>query len=454
MPRAHVALAPLVVLSLLSCGSDQASPNPNPNPAPDHLAFTVKPGLTATGQPITPAVEVSAEDASSNLVDSFDKDITVSLASGPTGAVLGGTTTIRAVGGVAKFSDLQISPAGTSYALNAAASGLADAVTTPFEVATPGVAATIEAVGGGGQAQTVVGQPVSTSPSAKVSDRFGTGIAGIEVTFEIAGGGGSVTGANQTTDAGGIATVGEWLMGTTPGTNWLRAVAPGLQGSPAVFLANAVAGPAVTLTRVEGDGQTAQSGTMLTINPSVQVTDVYSNPVSGVPVTFQIVGGGGSITGASQLTGAQGIATLGSWTLGATVGMNTVTATSPGLTGSPITFTATATPFVAAIRVEVRNNYFISMQNGSGGNVGLFGSVAIDTVPVGGTVSWEWIGQVHNVTSLSSPTFPSTPSYSAPHTYGPVTFSARGRYNYRCTIHSSVSPYFGLIGMRGTIVVR
>jgi len=453
MPHVRLALACLIVSSLLSCNSEAGSPRPNPTD-PDHLAFTVQPGLTATGQAISPAVEVIAEDAGDHVVSSFDHDVTVSLASGPVGAALSGTTTVRAVGGVAKFSDLQISPAGTSYALNAAASGLADAVTTPFEVATPGVAATIEAVAGGGQAQTFVGQPVSTTPSAKVSDRFGTGIAGVDVTFEIAGGGGSVSGANQTTDAGGIATVGEWVMGTSPGTNWLRAVAPSLQGSPAVFLANAVAGPAALLVRVAGDGQTVQSGTLVPMNPSVRVTDVYSNGVSGITVTFDVTAGGGSITGASQVTDFRGDAALLSWTLGPTPGTNTVTATSTGLTGSPITFNATATPFVAAIRVEVRNNYFISMQNGSGGNVGFFGSVAIDTVPVGGTVSWEWIGQGHNVTSLPSPTFPSTPSYSAPHTYGPVTFSARGRYNYRCTIHSSVSPYFGLIGMRGTIVVR
>ncbi|MBL0210289.1 MAG: hypothetical protein IPQ13_05165 [Holophagaceae bacterium] len=57
------------------------------------------------------------------------------------------------------------------------------------------------------------------------------------------------------------------------------------------------------------------------------------------------------ITGAVQQTSAAGIATVGSWTLSTTPGTNTLTATAPGLTGSPVTFTATA---VAAI-VTVTN---------------------------------------------------------------------------------------------------
>src|SRR2546430_6529639 len=42
-------------------------------------------------------------------------------------------------------------------------------------------------------------------------------------------------------------------------------------------------------------------------------------------------------------TDANGIARVGSWTLATTAGANTLTATSAGLTGSPVTFTATGT---------------------------------------------------------------------------------------------------------------
>src|SRR5207237_4861537 len=79
------------------------------------------------------------------------------------------------------------------------------------------------------------------------------------------------------------------------------------------------------------------------IPPSVIVKDASGNPVPGVGVTFAVAPGSGSITGATQTTDAGGIATVGSWTLGTTAGANSLTATSAGLAGSPVTFTATGT---------------------------------------------------------------------------------------------------------------
>jgi adhesin/invasin len=51
------------------------------------------------------------------------------------------------------------------------------------------------------------------------------------------------------------------------------------------------------------------------------------------------------VSGANQTTGADGVATVESWTLGGTAGANTLRATVgvDGVTGNPVTFTATAT---------------------------------------------------------------------------------------------------------------
>src|SRR5205823_13507078 len=76
--------------------------------------------------------------------------------------------------------------------------------------------------------------------------------------------------------------------------------------------------------------------------------DANGNPVAQVAVTFAVAPGNGTITGASQTTNASGVATVGSWTLSATAGPNTLTATSTGLSGSPVTFTATGTAGAAA----------------------------------------------------------------------------------------------------------
>lgn len=103
-------------------------------------------------------------------------------------------------------------------------------------------------------------------------------------------------------------------------------------------------GAAATIAKNAGDGQSATAGTAVAVAPSVIVRDQYNNPVPNVSVTFAVTVGGGSITGATQATNVSGIATVGSWTLGTTAGPNGLSATSGTLTGSPVSFTATAVP--------------------------------------------------------------------------------------------------------------
>ncbi|MEO5510778.1 MAG: hypothetical protein ABIS27_09105, partial [Longimicrobiales bacterium] len=69
--------------------------------------------------------------------------------------------------------------------------------------------------------------------------------------------------------------------------------------------------------------------------------------VAGAVVTFAVVTGSGSVTGASVTTGADGIATIGSWTLGTVTGANTISASASGATA--LTFTATAAAGPAAL---------------------------------------------------------------------------------------------------------
>jgi len=95
---------------------------------------------------------------------------------------------------------------------------------------------------------------------------------------------------------------------------------------------------------VGGDGQSATAGSAVGIAPSVRVTDANGDPVAGVSVTFAVASGAGTVDPTTAvITGADGVAAVTSWTLGATAGSNTLTATVSGLTGSPSTFTATGT---------------------------------------------------------------------------------------------------------------
>jgi hypothetical protein len=113
-----------------------------------------------------------------------------------------------------------------------------------------------------------------------------------------------------------------------------------------------------TLNRNSTDPQSGTAGQPVQAPPSVKLLDpgnpnhvplIAPQPIAGVPVTFRVSAGGGSIaaiggSSASTIvvtTDANGIATLGRWTLGATPGTNTVQAVVAGAAGSPVTFTAT-----------------------------------------------------------------------------------------------------------------
>ncbi|MDP9206158.1 MAG: hypothetical protein M3P12_12030 [Gemmatimonadota bacterium] len=87
-----------------------------------------------------------------------------------------------------------------------------------------------------------------------------------------------------------------------------------------------------------GSAQTGVIGERVATAPTVLVTD-GRNPVAGVEVSFAVTSGGGSVSSATQMTDASGLASVG-WTLGRTFGKNELSATVAGL--PPVTFTAMA----------------------------------------------------------------------------------------------------------------
>src|SRR5205823_8653445 len=102
------------------------------------LVFSVQPSTTTAGAAITPAVEVTAQDASGNTATGFTGNLTVAIGTNPSSGTLTGTLTHAAVGGVATFSGLSIDKAGTGYTLTAtgAATTTSSAFTIPAGSAT------------------------------------------------------------------------------------------------------------------------------------------------------------------------------------------------------------------------------------------------------------------------------------------------------------------------------
>ncbi|MFI5379194.1 MAG: choice-of-anchor tandem repeat GloVer-containing protein [Tepidisphaerales bacterium] len=99
-----------------------------------HLTFVEQPTSQPAGHTIAPPVTVAVEDELGDIITTDGSSVTLAIASGPNGATLGGTTTVAMQNGVATFSDLAITDAG-SYTLAASDGSLAGATSNSFNVA-------------------------------------------------------------------------------------------------------------------------------------------------------------------------------------------------------------------------------------------------------------------------------------------------------------------------------
>lgn len=191
-----------------------------------------------------------------------------------------------------------------------------------------------------GDAQTwAVNATLPLALQVQVLDSGGSPVVAKPVTFAVASGGGSIVEHSAVTDAGGHASV-HWTLGSTVGAQSVTATAS--PAPAATFTATGgTAGAASQIAVWTGDGQTGLDTFAVNIPPAVIVKDAAGLPVSGVTVTFAVATGGGSVTGPTPTTNANGVAAVGSWKI--QDGGNTLTATAAGgsITGNPITFTAT-----------------------------------------------------------------------------------------------------------------
>jgi adhesin/invasin len=294
---------------------------------------------TAGGNiPNPPKVKVT--DANGNFVAGF----AVTFAPGPNSGSVTGGSVVTDASGIATVGSWKLGGTPGPQTLTATASGLAGSPVTFTATAVAPVPSQI-AVAGGDNQTARPGFAVSTSPSFRVTDPAGVPVAGVTVSFVVTEGGGSVNTATSITNVDGIAAV-TWTLGPSLGPNTLQASIAG--GIPAVSVhATAAAPPPTRIAINNGDGQSANAGSPVPIAPSVKITDADGIGVGGVSVTFSIKTGSGSLTGASAVTNAQGVATVGSWTLG--IGGNSIFASVPGLTGDPVTFVALGTAEVQIV---------------------------------------------------------------------------------------------------------
>ena len=194
------------------------------------------------------------------------------------------------------------------------------------------------------------GTAVARPPSVTVADSARSVKAGVTIHFAVTGGGGSITGAVAVSDENGVAAVGSWTLGTEPGENTLTATSP--SGDMVTFRAVGGELPPPVLAKYEGDNQVADPGGPVAVPPAVLVTGDDGTPRPGATVTFAVTAGGGSVTGATAVSDASGIARVGGWTLGPATGLNNaLTASVPN--SAAVTFTATAARSTPDIGIQI-----------------------------------------------------------------------------------------------------
>ena len=256
---------------------------------------------------------------------------------------------------------------------------------------TPPSTTTIAKASNSGDGQTgPVGQALGVPLQVVVTDG-GAPAAGATVTWSTTASTGSMTPTSTPTDANGIAS-SSWALGTVAGPQSAQAALSGASGSPITFTATATAGPATTLAEAGGNSQTGQINTALALPVQAKVTDEFGNAVAGVDVGWSATGA--TVAAPTVPSSGSGISAA-TVTLGGTPGPISIVATADGLTGSPLTFSATATeeppppPPPTNANVSVTNNQF---------------SPASLTISAGTTVVWTWASTAvnHNVAPAAS----------------------------------------------------
>jgi hypothetical protein len=261
-----------------------------------------------------------------------------------------------------------------------------------------GPTSTLEIVQGNGQ-EGPAGRPLSEPLIVRLTGEDGLGIPDRAVIWVVSSGNGTISPSTDMTDAEGFASA-TWTLGPVEGIQRVSAEVPGI-GTVTFTGTNTDGGdeeePAPTrVESVEGDGQSAPVGTPVPIPPAVRVLDQDGQPLAGYEVTFVVIDGGGTVSGATQTTGADGIAAVDEWTLGDAPGVNTLEARAGSLQGSPVTFTAEGT----APEPEVDRLVFLTPPRDVGVNETFRVEVALvdaegDVVPLSGIFIYVGLFKEH-----------------------------------------------------------
>ncbi|HYU00563.1 MAG TPA: hypothetical protein VEK85_09300, partial [Gemmatimonadales bacterium] len=334
-----------------------------PGPA-THLVFSVQPANATAGATLTPAVQVSAQDAAGNTVPSFSGSVTVALGgTNPAGGTLAGTTTVPTVNGVASFATLSIDKSG-SYWLTATATGLSGGTSSDFNIAAGAatqLAFTVQ------PSNAVAGRTISPAVQVSARDAQGNLVTGFAGSVTVALGtnpsSGTLAGTTTVPAVSGVATFGT-LSVDKVGTGYtLTAATTGLTGTTSNSFNITVGAASQFVFTAQPTNTTA--GAAITPAVRVMALDAQGNPATGFAGNVTVALGsnpsGGTLSGTTTVAAVSGVATFASLSI-AKVGTGyTLTAAAAGLT------TATSAAFNVTPGIAARLVFTVQPSNTAAG---------------------------------------------------------------------------------------
>ena len=273
--------------------------------------------------------------------------------------------------------------------------------------------------------QLVITQPVNalqvvganTTPALRVEARDAAGVPvpaftdSVTIALGVNPSGAALGGTVRVAAVAGVATFNAWSVSAVGSGYTVIASATGLSGATTAPF-DVGSGGAALITVLGGAAQTGYVSQPLAAAVMVRVTNALAVPVPGASVTFAVSGGGGSLTGANAVTNAAGEATLGSWTLGATPGANTITASVDGVT--PVIIAATGVLPPPAIELAVLGSNVVGFERAGTLNVRL-----LQPAPAGGLV----VSVVSSAPALLSIAAPGTIGFTSGQTLRTIEVS-------------------------------
>jgi hypothetical protein len=361
-----IALIIALTMTMVAC-SPKSSPVPSSTKTQDaavKLVFITQPAGGEAGSVFTTLPVAALADSNGNIVTNTMKiaSLTITDNSGSSPITLFGGTTVISVKGIFKFKDLCIDKVGR-YTLTVTSSGLAPAVSEPFEI-TPSAAAGLffSTQPGGGTA----GSAFTTQPSLTILDIYGnratssTAEVSVILNFSLESPEAVLSGIKKVRAVNGVASFKE-LSIDKAGSYTLTAIIAGMAsaGSATFTITPGAAAKLFFNTQPAG----GPAGSPLTTMPpaiAVLVQDVYGNTVTGstaeisLAITPDTGASGAVLSGMTKLKAVNGVADFEGLSIDKVGTGYTLTAASSGLISAvsePFDITPSPTPTTSSSNV-------------------------------------------------------------------------------------------------------